>query len=53
MKSKDIIWILVVKKYKSKEITIRYMVTESRNKILGNFEQTKTKHGNIILYLIV
>lgn len=29
------------------------MVVELRTKILGNFQQTKTKHGDIILYLIV
>lgn len=29
------------------------MVIESRSKILGNFQQTKTKDGDIILYLIV
>lgn len=29
------------------------MVIESRSKILDNFQQTKTKDGNIILNLII
>lgn len=52
-KSKPKTLFLVVKKYKGKEITVRDIVIELRSKIPSNFQQTKTKHGDIILYLIV
>lgn len=50
--TKNVILILV-KKYRSKQITLSNMIIEPTSKFLDNFQQTKTKDDDIILYLIV
>lgn len=46
-------FLILVKNDRSKRITLREMIIEPMSIFLDNSQQTKTKDGDIILYLIV